>query len=88
MCCRADRGRSCEKQVGTVRASLTLQARVSVHAADVKSILRQSSIDLHASQPDDLKQADIVMRLQKSGGASCACRSYLAMLTPPDGPGK
>jgi hypothetical protein len=41
------------------------KARVSVHAADVKRVLRSYSIDVPASSVDDLDEKALVVRLRK-----------------------
>jgi len=46
------------------------RAKISVHAADVKAILRVYSIEVPAREKDDLKEDPIVVRLRKAGGAS------------------
>ncbi|EIN08389.1 actin depolymerizing protein [Punctularia strigosozonata HHB-11173 SS5] len=46
------------------------KAKISVHAADVKSVLRVYSIEVAAREKDDLKEEPIVVRLRKAGGAS------------------
>ncbi|KAI0052137.1 ADF-like domain-containing protein [Auriscalpium vulgare] len=46
------------------------KAKISVHAADVKSVLRVFSIEVPARDKDDLKEDPIVVRLRKAGGAS------------------
>jgi len=46
------------------------KAKISVHAADVKSVFRAYSIDVAAKEKDDLKEEPIVVRLRKAGGAS------------------
>jgi len=46
------------------------KAKVSVHAADVKHVLRSYSMDVAAKDKDDLKDEVIVPRLRKAGGAS------------------
>ncbi|GAA5978710.1 hypothetical protein JCM11641_006150 [Rhodosporidiobolus odoratus] len=46
------------------------RAKLSVHAADVKKVLRAYSIDVPASSAEDLAQDPIVTRLRKAGGAS------------------
>ncbi|WVQ70281.1 uncharacterized protein L199_008507 [Kwoniella botswanensis] len=46
------------------------RAKVSVHLADVKSVLRAYSIEVSASTPSDLKQDDVVTRLRRAGGAN------------------
>ncbi|KAI0066835.1 actin depolymerizing protein [Artomyces pyxidatus] len=46
------------------------KAKISVHSADVKSILRVFSIEVAAREKDDLKEEPIVVRLRKAGGAS------------------
>jgi len=46
------------------------KAKVSVHAADVKAVLRSFSIEVAAREKDDLKEEPIVKRLRKAGGAS------------------
>ncbi|CAH7671619.1 hypothetical protein BY996DRAFT_6433819 [Phakopsora pachyrhizi] len=46
------------------------KAKLSVHKADVKSVLRQFSIEVPASSIEDLDEQSIVTRLRKAGGAS------------------
>ncbi|TRM63595.1 hypothetical protein BD626DRAFT_547995 [Schizophyllum amplum] len=46
------------------------KAKISVHAADVKQVLRVYSIDVPAREKDDLNEEPIVKRLRKAGGAS------------------
>ncbi|WWC61302.1 uncharacterized protein I303_103883 [Kwoniella dejecticola CBS 10117] len=46
------------------------RAKVSVHLADVKNVLRAYSIEVSASTPSDLKQDDVVTRLRRAGGAN------------------
>jgi len=46
------------------------KAKISVHAADVKSVFRTYSIDVAAREKDDLKEDPIIARLRKAGGAS------------------
>ncbi|KAF8498868.1 actin depolymerizing protein [Gautieria morchelliformis] len=46
------------------------RAKISVHSADVKQVLRAYSIDVSASSKDDLNEAHIITRLRKAGGAS------------------
>ncbi|GFZ46279.1 hypothetical protein JCM24511_04526 [Saitozyma sp. JCM 24511] len=46
------------------------RAKVSVHAADVKNVLRAYSIEVSASSAHDLKQDDVVQRLRRAGGAN------------------
>ncbi|GAA5940383.1 hypothetical protein JCM10213_007518 [Rhodosporidiobolus nylandii] len=46
------------------------KAKLSVHAGDVKNVLRSYSIDVPASSLDDLAEDPIVTRLRKAGGAS------------------
>ncbi|KAI9066999.1 actin depolymerizing protein [Trametes sanguinea] len=46
------------------------KAKISVHAADVKSVLRVYSIEVAAREKDDLKEEPIIVRLRKAGGAS------------------
>ncbi|CAE6423408.1 unnamed protein product [Rhizoctonia solani] len=43
---------------------------VSVHAADVKKVLNQYSIEVSARESDELAEDPIVIRLRKAGGAS------------------
>ncbi|KAK7047351.1 hypothetical protein VNI00_006582 [Paramarasmius palmivorus] len=43
---------------------------ISVHAADVKNVLRVYSIEVAAREKDDLNEDPIVVRLRKAGGAS------------------
>ncbi|KAH7345030.1 hypothetical protein B0J17DRAFT_638061 [Rhizoctonia solani] len=53
------------KEVGGMR-----KGKVSVHAADVKKVLSQFSIEVSAHEADDLIEEPIVVRLRKAGGAS------------------
>ncbi|VDC00116.1 unnamed protein product [Peniophora sp. CBMAI 1063] len=46
------------------------KAKISVHSADVKQVLRVYSIEVPAQSKDDLKEEPIVIRLRKAGGAS------------------
>ncbi|KAF8916509.1 ADF-like domain-containing protein [Mucidula mucida] len=46
------------------------KAKISVHAADVKSSLRVFSIEVAAREKQDLDEEAIVVRLRKAGGAS------------------
>ncbi|KAH9899353.1 hypothetical protein C8Q73DRAFT_787239 [Cubamyces lactineus] len=46
------------------------KAKISVHTADVKSVLRVYSIEVPAREKDDLKEEPIVVKLRKAGGAS------------------
>ncbi|KZT25711.1 ADF-like domain-containing protein [Neolentinus lepideus HHB14362 ss-1] len=46
------------------------KAKISVHAADVKGVLRVYSIEVAARERDDLNEEPIVKRLRKAGGAS------------------
>ncbi|KAF7795662.1 hypothetical protein EIP86_006827 [Pleurotus ostreatoroseus] len=46
------------------------KAKISVHAADVKQVLRVFSIEVPAREKDDLKEEPIVIKLRKAGGAS------------------
>jgi len=46
------------------------KAKISVHAADVKTALKVYSIEVAAREKDDLNEGPIVVRLRKAGGAS------------------
>jgi len=46
------------------------KAKISVHTADVKQVIRVFSIEVPAREKDDLKEDPIVVRLRKAGGAS------------------
>jgi len=46
------------------------KAKISVHTADVKNVLRVYSIEVAAREKDDLNEDPIVTRLRKAGGAS------------------
>lgn len=46
------------------------KAKVSVHTGDVKQVLRSFSIEVSASNKDDIKEDEIVTKLRKAGGAS------------------
>jgi len=46
------------------------KAKISVHSADVKNVLRVFSIEVAAREKDDLNEDPIIIRLRKAGGAS------------------
>jgi len=46
------------------------RARVSVHTADVKHVLKAYSIEISASSAEDLKEDGVVTLLRKAGGAN------------------
>ncbi|CAG8689345.1 12983_t:CDS:2, partial [Acaulospora colombiana] len=46
------------------------KAKVSIHLADVKTVLRTFSIEVAAEHKEDLEEEPIVVRLRKAGGAS------------------
>ncbi|KAK7678342.1 hypothetical protein QCA50_018690 [Cerrena zonata] len=46
------------------------KAKISVHTADVKQVLKTFSIEVPAREKDDLKSDPIVVKLRKAGGAS------------------
>ncbi|KAH8113975.1 ADF-like domain-containing protein [Phellopilus nigrolimitatus] len=46
------------------------KAKLSVQAADVKSVLRAFSIEVTASEKDQLDEEGVITRLRKAGGAS------------------
>jgi len=46
------------------------KAKISVHSADVKNVLRVFSIEVAAREKDDLNEDPIIVRLRKAGGAS------------------
>jgi len=46
------------------------KAKISVHSADVKGVLRVFSIEVAAREKDDLNEDPIIGRLRKAGGAS------------------
>ncbi|KAJ8081841.1 hypothetical protein PM082_007687 [Marasmius tenuissimus] len=46
------------------------KGKISVHAADVKNVLRVFSIEVAAREKDDLNEDPIVVKLRKAGGAS------------------
>ncbi|KAK0183676.1 ADF-like domain-containing protein [Armillaria mellea] len=46
------------------------KAKISVHSADVKNVLRVFSIEVAAREKGDLEEESIVKRLRKAGGAS------------------
>ncbi|KAF8884912.1 actin depolymerizing protein [Gymnopilus junonius] len=46
------------------------KAKISVHSADVKNVLRVYSIEVAAREKDDLNEDPIIVRLRKAGGAS------------------
>ncbi|KAL1411213.1 hypothetical protein Q8F55_002164 [Vanrija albida] len=46
------------------------RAKVSVHSADVKSIIRSYSIEISASSAHDLEEDEVVQRLRRAGGAN------------------
>ncbi|KAJ4474191.1 actin depolymerizing protein [Lentinula lateritia] len=52
------------------RCKLMRKAKISVHAADVKAVLRVYSFEVAAQEKDDINEDPIVLRLRKAGGAS------------------
>jgi len=46
------------------------KAKISVHSADVKEVLRVYSIEVAAREKDDVNEGPIVIKLRKAGGAS------------------
>jgi len=46
------------------------KAKISVHTADVKGVLKVYSLEVPARERDDLKEDPIVVKLRKAGGAS------------------
>jgi hypothetical protein len=47
-----------------------LNHQISVHAADVKQVLRVYSLDVPAREKDDLKEEPIIIKLRKVRSAS------------------
>lgn len=43
------------------------RARISVHAADVKNVLKTYSIEVNASSKEDLREVDVISQLRKAG---------------------
>jgi len=56
--------------IGKDCKGLLRTAKISVHAADVKTVLRVYAIEVAAREKDDLKEEPIVLRLRRAGGAS------------------
>ncbi|GAW05137.1 actin depolymerizing protein [Lentinula edodes] len=52
------------------RCKLMRKAKISVHAADVKAVLRVYSFEVAAQEKDDINEDPIILRLRKAGGAS------------------
>lgn len=50
---------------------LTRIPKISVHAADVKSVLRVFSIEVPAREKDDLKEDPIIVKLRKVRTSRC-----------------
>ncbi|RSH77180.1 uncharacterized protein EHS24_003480 [Apiotrichum porosum] len=46
------------------------RAKVSVHSADVKNVIRSYSIEISASNLHDLDEEEVVTRLRRAGGAN------------------
>ncbi|KAH7886945.1 hypothetical protein F5I97DRAFT_1936533 [Phlebopus sp. FC_14] len=46
------------------------KAKISVHTASVKEVLRTYSVEVAAREKDDLEEDPIVVRLRRAGGAS------------------
>ncbi|OLL25022.1 Coactosin [Neolecta irregularis DAH-3] len=46
------------------------KARMSIHAADVKNVIRNYSIEVSATHLEDLIEDDIVSRMRIAGGAN------------------
>ncbi|KAJ3932387.1 MAG: actin depolymerizing protein [Lentinula lateritia] len=58
-------------QTGSTSVSLiSATPQISVHAADVKAVLRVYSFEVAAQEKDDINEDPIVLRLRKAGGAS------------------
>ncbi|KAF5389630.1 hypothetical protein D9757_004172 [Collybiopsis confluens] len=58
------------KWIGPKCKAVMRKAKISVHSADVKQVLRVYSIEVAAREKDDLSEDPIVKRLRKAGGAS------------------
>ncbi|KAF8629741.1 hypothetical protein AX15_003299 [Amanita polypyramis BW_CC] len=52
------------------KCKIMRKARMTVHLANVKEVLRAYSIEVAAQEKDDLKEDPIIKRLRKAGGAS------------------
>lgn len=65
-------------------AHCCLIPQVSVHTGDVKHVLRNFSIEVSASNKDDLKEDDIVTRLRKVRKAPPAIYRVMSYPHPPD----
>ncbi|KAF6764316.1 ADF-like domain-containing protein [Ephemerocybe angulata] len=50
--------------------SVMRKAKISVHTADVKNVLRVYSIEVAARDKEDLGEDQIVTKMRKAGGAS------------------
>ncbi|KAI1788632.1 actin depolymerizing protein [Ganoderma leucocontextum] len=46
------------------------KAKISVHTADVKTVLRVYTMEVPAREKDDLTEDPIIIKLRKAGGAS------------------
>jgi len=52
------------------KCKIMRKGKISVHAADVKTVLRVYAIEVAAEKKEDLNEEPIVIRLRKAGGAS------------------
>ncbi|KAI9227335.1 MAG: actin depolymerizing protein [Piptocephalis tieghemiana] len=55
----------CGPQVKVMR-----RAKLSVHIAEVKSVIKVFAIEVPASEKEDLKEEDIILKLKRAGGAN------------------
>jgi len=45
------------------------RAKMSVHKASVKQVVKDFSIEIHATTRDDLKEEEVMTKVKKAGGA-------------------
>jgi len=51
------------------RVSPLKRAKVSVHKANIKSVIQSFAIEVHAEKQEELAESEILSRIRKAGGA-------------------
>jgi len=54
----------CGEQVGALK-----RAKMSVHKASVKSVIKDFGIEMHSTNKEDLSEDDLMQRVKKASGA-------------------
>lgn len=57
------------------KVSAIKRAKISVHKADIKKVIRYYSIELHATDMDDIDKEAIMEAITKAGGANYSFNS-------------